>query len=180
MIARCITDRDSVLTKGRTYEVTQSKDDRMYVLTDDGGYTNEKFKDKFEVINDKGLKTFKEVITNIKDGEVWVCSTIETEIKRMESKIYIGNSRGKGCDNHVGQFISDENKFGLRRNKVSFTEAFESYEKGLEIESCISELRFKGNENNEIRVMDGRDMDVCTEEQAMFSIEEIKGKWFVN
>lgn len=175
MRVKCITDIDSVLTKGKTYEVTQSKDDRMYLLTDDGGYMNEKYKDKFEIMEDKVLKTFKEVIVDIKEGEVWECLTNK---KLTISKIGIDI---ESLDYTTSLFLSFDCKFKLRRNKVSFAEAFESYEKGFEIESCISELRFKGNGNNEIGVMDTcREMDVCTEEQAMFSIEEIRGKWFVN
>lgn len=108
--------------------------------------------------------TFREVIANIKDGEIW-----ENEKQRV-ARIYInklGNVQLEGDDIDFAQNFStcvDLNaKYKLKRKKYSFTEAFKAYEEGKEIESCISGERYK-----------------LDDIKLLVYAEEIKGEWYIN
>lgn len=109
--------------------------------------------------------TFREVIANIKDGEIW-----ENEKQRV-AKVYInklGNVQLEGDDIDFAQNFStcvDLNaKYKLKRKKYSFTEAFKAYEEGKEIESCInSDWYYKLGE--------------C---ELLVYAKEIKGEWYIN
>lgn len=109
--------------------------------------------------------TFREVIANIKDGEIW-----ENEKQRV-ARIYInklGNVQLEGDDIDFAQNFStcvDLNaKYKLKRKKYSFTEAFKAYEEGKEIESCInSDWYYKLGE--------------C---ELLVYAKEIKGEWYIN
>lgn len=118
--------------------------------------------------------TFKEVIANIKEGEVW-----ESNCKRI-----IGLSCGaiKICNKYKGNFgtsvlISSSNIYKLQRKECTFDEAFKVYEEGKEIESKESGYKFKkidevdkysAYKDNWIVNVDG------------FEIDEIRNKWYIN
>lgn len=105
--------------------------------------------------------TFREVIANIKEGEVW-----EGKYK----KIYIQNSIlfveniNSNFDGVIAVgFVLDE-IYKLKRKTHSFTEAFKAYEEGKEIESCInSDWYYKLGE--------------C---ELLVYAKEIKGEWYIN
>lgn len=105
--------------------------------------------------------TFREVIANIKEGEVW-----EGKYK----KIYIQNSTlfveniNSNFDGVIAVgFVLDE-IYKLKRKTHSFTEAFKAYEEGKEIESCTNE--------NRCYKLNGRRLCVYD--------DEIKGEWYIN
>lgn len=104
--------------------------------------------------------TFREVIANIKEGEVW-----EGKYK----KIYIQNSTlfveniNSNFDGVIAVgFVLDE-IYKLKRKTHSFAEAFKAYEEGKEIESCISGDRYK-----------------LDDIKLLVYAEEIKGEWYIN
>lgn len=102
-------------------------------------------------------KTFREVIADIKEGEVWEspfaiisCDNFGIEIKFKDRKY------SKYC-------FCDDVKFKLQRKEYTFEEAFKAYEEGKEIESCFSSQKF--------RIYAWEDV---------FNAKEIKEKWYIN
>lgn len=120
--------------------------------------------------------TFREVIANIKDGEVW-----ENENQRI-ARIYInksGNIHLEGNDNSFSQNFSTcaglDVKYKLQRKEYIFEEAFKSYEEGKEIES--KSYRYK-----KINEQDKYYSKLAKEwiDHDSFDIDEIVGKWYIN
>lgn len=110
---------------------------------------------KWEVKEMKEL-TFKEVIANIKEGEVW--EALSVKIRKDSFGIQLNGLGGNAT-------ISDNFRFKLKRKEYTFEEAFKAYEEGKAIES------FKGTSY------------VKHYEEEYFekiSIEEIRGKWYIN
>ena len=118
-------------------------------------------------------KTFREVIRDIKEGEVW------------ERNIISGNIKIKLEDDFIMIWKDDElvftfgNKYKFKTNKEEYTfeEAFKAYEEGKEIESVASNhcyKRIKGDhfykENTE---------RAYRLETDNFLIDEIRGKWYI-
>ena len=143
------------------------KDSRIYWFD----YELELYKEDKEV---KEL-TFREVIANIKEGQVW-----ENKSQRV-SKIYInksGNNQLEGEDNsfssNFSTCVGPDVKYKLQRKEYTFEEAFKAYEEGEEIESIKSGCKYKGGKfklNNQF-----------SEWLPLRSIpiEEIEGEWYIN
>lgn len=128
---------------------------------------------KWEIDEMKEL-TFKEVITNIKEGEVWENNKMNLVIKLIEGRIYIGDRYDNEVDGFIGQYIPLTLKFELQRKKYSFEEAFKALEEGKEIESCYTATKFCENEYLENNVYSDWKLGV------RFKVDEIKGKWYIN
>ena len=107
--------------------------------------------------------TFREVIANIKDGEIWEHRNFVIEIEddgNHEIKI----RHKKGFNDCSAIYFEPSDKFQLQRKKYSFAEAFKAYEEGKEIESCInSDWYYK--------------LDEC---ELLVCAKEIKGEWYIN
>lgn len=125
-------------------------------------------------------KTFREVIANIKEGEVWECiSPIHWNVKEIR---YINDEDTKGIEiefkEETEMYCFREDKeilFRLKRKEYSFEEAFEAYEEGKEI---VSKYGFT------FKKINGEDF-VCTgesweENKESFTLSEIRGKWYIN
>ena len=118
-------------------------------------------------------KTFREVIADIKEGEVW-----ESHCKKIigfkDGDFEIRNNAGHKFGNAV--LIRSTNKYRLKRKEYTFEEAFKAYEEGKKIESCYSQYKYKKE--------DGVDLYSRREnkwyEGANFEIDEIRGKWYIN
>ncbi len=105
--------------------------------------------------------TFREVIANIKEGEVW-----ESKHKRIyikDTRLLVENVDLSTFEDvvAVGFFLNDTYK--LKRKKYSFTEALKAYEEGKEIESCISSEHYK-----------------LDDIKLLVYANEIKGEWYIN
>ena len=103
-------------------------------------------------------KTFKEVIADIKEGEVWEspfaiisCDNFGIEIKFKDRKY------SKYC-------FCDDVKFKLQRKEYTFEEAFKAYEEGKEIQSIITGILYQNNKDGDIFILP----------------KEIRGKWYIN
>ena len=103
--------------------------------------------------------TFREVIANIKEGEVW-----ENDTERI-----IGLSFGrieiewlKGDRNIINLNLG----YTIKRPQYTFQEAFEAFEKGKEIKSCESGYIYNTTEEGV--------------EDRLFYGYEIQGKWYIN
>ena len=73
MKVRCYDNSylEDCLTVGRIYDVKEIKEN-YYVIKDDKGITNLFWHGEFEIVKENEMeKTFREVIADIKEGEVW-------------------------------------------------------------------------------------------------------------
>lgn len=95
------------LTKGRIYDIRESKlDDRFYLVEDDTGRTNAYDKSRFEVVEEKSVEIFELYFT--KDGK-------ETLYGRgsKEYVIELLNDWVVGCD----MYGHDSTSFKIKRKR---------------------------------------------------------------
>ena len=201
MKVRCIDNKNIIhgmLTIGEVYDV-QAKNPFRYEIVDDLGryiYFN---KEIFEEVNEelefakevveaclkekelreknKTEKTFREVIADIKEGEVWECRS--KYIKRFADGIQIYHKeKGKATPSML---MANNDKFKLQRKEVTFAEAFKAYEQGKGIESVVSNVQYQKElkDTVSIRPCYGEWFD-ANEKTLVFDYVEIKGKWYIN
>lgn len=127
-------------------------------------------------------KTFREVIADIKEGEVW--ESVQSCFQLKEISCISGqiNFKLEGVcidgDNNNSIFTGPGagQTFKLQRKEYTFEEAFKAYEEGKVIESCYSQFKYKR--------ANGVDLYSRTEnnwyEEESFEIDEIRGKWYIN
>lgn len=161
MKVRCYDNSylEDCLTVGRIYDVKEIKEN-YYVIKDDKGITNLFWHGDFEIVKENEMeKTFREVIADIKKGEVWECRS--KYIQRFADGIQIYHKeKGKSTPSML---MRNNDKFKLQRKEYTFEEAFKAYEEGKEIESCFSGQKF--------RIYSWVDV---------FNAKEIKEKWYIN
>ena len=146
-------------------------DSRGYELEEADYYWTDEMLE--EVKEDKMEKTFKEVIRDIKEGEVWV--GCEYAANKPVIKIEFGAiTIGFGAKTDGYKFWEDT-KFKLKRKEYTFEEAFKAYEEGKEIESVYSGYRYKKENGEDVAILsaDWQDFDY-------FELYEIRGKWYIN
>lgn len=126
--------------------------------------------DEYFVGGNKMELTFKEVIANIKENEVWESNT--RTIERQEGGI---NIKRKSKVTTYYMYFDDNEKFKLQRKEYTFEEAFKAYEEGKEIESDYSGGRYKKEKGKDtfMFLADWREFD-------SIDLEEIRGKWYIN
>lgn len=137
------------------------------------GWTEDMF-DKIEEDNNMKELTFKEVITNIKEDEVWESN----DISIFKTKDDISIDWKNGGDN--GVLIFDDEKFKLKRKQYNFEEAFKFFEKGREIESVVSRKCFKIRDSVSVYITKDKTINTVNDEIRLFTHNEISGKWYVN
>lgn len=166
--------------KGREVEISCVKVnwlDRIvsYGVKEDLGdwcWTEEMF-EKIEEKESDNMKelTFREVIANIKEGEVWERVDDEYISNRIELKngqlnqYNIWNGKMDFTLKEAG-LILDKTLYKLKRPQYTFQEAFKAFEEGKEIESCESGYIYNTTEENV--------------EDRLFYGYEIQGKWYIN
>lgn len=107
-------------------------------------------------------KTFREVIRDIKEGEVWENDT--KIIKCVQDGISI-KSKIRTTNNIMG--FCDIKKYKIQRKQYTFEEAFKAYEEGKEIESCVNnESYFKEKDEHS--------------SYKNFTFNQIRGTWYIN
>lgn len=165
-------------TTGEKYKKIELVDSLVgYKLNRCLGYWKEKelklFEEECEV-----EKTFKEVIANIKEGEVWDDGFLKIQMKR--GTISIGSLNEEPFKNIIGFVINPCKKFKLQRKEYKFDEAFKAYEEGKEIESCEG-CKFKRCDKDVVLIIDfAGDKIKRSSCEELFSIKEIRGKWYIN
>lgn len=122
-------------------------------------------------------KTFREVIADIRKGEVW-----ENKENRI-ARIYInekGNLTFEGNDNsfciNYSTCVGIDNIYVLKRKEYAFAEAFEALEEGKEIESCATKIKFKVVDE-ELKILNSNAPELMFN---YFSYKEIKNNWYIN
>ena len=156
--------------KGREVEISCVKVNLLdgivsYGVKEDLGdwcWTEEMF-EKIEEKESDNMKelTFREVIANIKEGEVWEGGN--KIIKCTEVAICIETTDGVAYN---GFGFLDKSLYRLQRPQYTFQEAFKAFEEGKEIESCESGYIYNTTEENV--------------EDKIFYGYEIQGKWYIN
>lgn len=179
MKVRCYDNSylEDCLTVGRIYDVKEIKEN-YYVIKDDKGITKLFWHGYFEIVKEHEMeKTFREVIADIKEGEVWENSY--KEIRRYPGGIKILH-KDKGRHTPA-MYMADSHKFKLQRKEYTFEEAFKAYEEGKEIENILTGLKIKAS------VREGWDILPIINgelEQDVFSktlsIGEVRTKWYIN
>ena len=162
-IAKQYLKDNGIKENNKTEEL--SEDERDFALE----IVNECLKEKNKI-----EKTFKEVIADIKEGEVW-----ENSLRRIEllnGDIQISRINGKEFNTHILQF-SKSITYKLKRNKYNFNEAFKAYEEGEEIESCENGYKYLQN----TFTYPGNEQWLCfRNSEQMFTTDAIRGKWYIN
>ena len=127
------------------------------------------------------IKTFKEIIMNIKGHQIWKPLASDSRVKEIEY-IEFNNSEAVLInldDKYDSAFIPSDMKFELERNEVSFEEAIKAFKEGREIESCVNGMKYKIEHTGE-RVMYYNDKDGYATIAPNFSLKAILGKWYIN
>jgi hypothetical protein len=176
MKVRCYDNSylEDCLTVGRIYDVKEIKEN-YYVIKDDKGITNLFWHGDFEIVKENEMeKTFREVIADIKEGEVWECGHIL--ITKSNDGIEL-----KGMSSYSSYFTDDNKIFKLQRKEYTFEEAFKAYEEGKEIENILTGLKIKASVREGwhiLPIINGElEEDVCSK---TLSIEEVRTKWYIN
>ena len=175
--------------KGRIATIVEVYDCLSYDIDiDEEGWvwTKEMF-EKIEEKESDNMKelTFREVIANIKEGEVWERVDDEYISNRIELKngqlnqYNFWNGKMDLTLKEAG-LILDKTLYKLKRPQYTFQEAFKAFEEGKEIESCENGFKFKIYEDT-VRIKGGcyKVLYECLKVK-IFSIEEILGGWYIN
>lgn len=117
-------------------------------------------------------KTFKEVIEDIKEKEIWES---ENFILMLTCDKEIRIAHKEGFDSCVAIYIDVNSKFKLKREPHTFAEAFKAYEEGKEIESLKSEYKYKKN-----KMFSNGKWYNFHDDNGIFSLKEICGEWYIN
>lgn len=177
MKVRCIDaeGHEDVLRKGGIYEgefefnnMFQEERWKIKGIGETNGLAFKKF--RFEEV--KKL-TFREVIANIKEGEVW--SSKSKTIEMYQGRILIGMKNGKKLDSYNICF-SKNVMYSLKSKEYTFEEAFKAYEEGKEIESIHSGYRYKKVNGVDLYTRGGKEWY----EEDDFEIDEIREAWYIN
>lgn len=105
---------------------------------------------KWEIDKMKEL-TFKEVIANIKEGEVWE-STIRT-VSLINGAI---NIERKNKIETYYIYIKESELFKLQRKEYTFQEAFKAYKEGRIPESAINGQILDSHSRIDMRIIEGK------------------------
>lgn len=128
-----------------------------------------KFVDEDKIKYNREL-TFREVMAQIKEGEVWE-DVMNKNITISKNGINLNR-----LDWTNSMFMSFDSKFKLQRKEYTFEEAFKSYEEGKEIESCVSGHKYKKG-NLHATTLCGQDYLI---QGYGIPISDISGNWYVN
>lgn len=120
--------------------------------------------------------TFREVIANIADGELW-----ESQVKKIrciKGNIEVTNKIHTGENKMI---FNKLNLYTLARKKHSFTEAFKAYEEGKEIECCYGgQILKKENEKDYCFDYEKGKYVPLSFDETFFDITNIRSEWYIN
>ena len=178
MKVRCIDDCDidtGQITNGKVYDVLK-EGGLGYLIIDDLNIRIYLRKDRFEIVKEenKMKKTFREVIADIKEGEVWESENTLTQIYTRNDVLIIDFK--EEVTTEIVKIPADA-KFRLKRKEYSFDEAFKAYEEGKEVESCnFRYKKIEGKDSYYDQIIDNWENRYDVD----FSLEEIRNKWYIN
>lgn len=171
MKVRCIYKDSKFLKYNKIYEVLEESN-KSYKVKDEDGEESNFYKWKFEEVKEME-KTFREVIADIKEGEVWV----QTEEGYVTEEIYCIDGGIYLTLKQVRSVFGTSGKYKLKRKEYTFEEAFKAYEEGKEIES--KSWRYK-KINGKDSICSKDNDEWVTSNLAAIDIKEIRNKWYIN
>ena len=130
--------------------------------------------------------TFREVIANIKDGEVWQSNRNSSRVRNIKIiRSVVGDPMIEfdfgGNYEYSSYAIKLEDTFTLQRKVYTFQEAFKSYEEGKEIESLVEGQKFKKIGAGDYYFDFDKEQYIHLEwDRDIFSITCIRGEWYIN
>lgn len=127
------------------------------------------------------IKTFEEIIMNIKGHQIWKPLVSDSRVKEIES-IEFNNLDGiliNLDDKYDSVFIPSDMKFELQQEEVPFEVAIQAFKEGKEIESVVNNMKYKIESTGE-RVMYYNNEDGYATLAPNFSLKAILGKWYIN
>lgn len=172
MKVRCYDNSylEDCLTVGRIYDVKEIKEN-YYVIKDDKGITNLFWHGEFEIVKENEMeKTFREVIADIKEGEVWESEEKIISLMNTNDVVITLKDRDRRI-NSMG--FASSTLYHLQRKQYTFEEAFKAYEDGKEIESCYSGDKYMIQHGGSDCYADGS-------KTGTIGFNEIRGKWYIN
>ena len=180
MKVRCIYDLGiAKLEVGKIYEGELKfskwwKEDRWYIK----GFEKLCFREHaFEMVKEDNMeKTFREVIADIKEGEVWIQKDkryIVSKIANFGGDIVIESESSRSVFGTKGTYI-------LERKKYTFEEAFKAYEDGIKVESVFSGVIYEKLSDGTVDIEGKYAGSTHHEGDVRFLIGEIRGKWYIN
>lgn len=128
------------------------------------------------------IKTYREVLRDIKPGETWEC--IENGIikavrcykdKSIEMEYTTFSQSGIFC-------VSADKKFKLKKDEVEFEDAIKELKKGKIIESCETEYLYKIKKrgNDKGTILSGKqNSSTWLDLNCNFETKEVFGKWCI-
>ena len=125
------------------------------------------------------IKTFEEIIMNIKGHQIWKPLASDSRVKNIES-IEFNNLDGiliNLDDKYDSVFIPSDMKFKLQQEEVSFEKAIQELKKGKTIESVYDNQIYKIKDNNIYSLMDNGEWLTYT---YPFNEMQILNDWYVN
>lgn len=132
--------------------------------------------DEYFVGEDKMEKTFKEVIANIKENEVW-----ESDIKIIKCTNDGNISVRSKIDGKTEIMNFDKcNLYKLQREEYTFEEAFKAYEEGKEVESGSYKYKKCNGADCFKLIRSIKDEWIKCEDGFEIHLDEIRGKWYIN
>lgn len=167
------------IIKDKIYEVIKLDKCEDALIIDEVGKKNWLYEGDYEIVeegNNMKELTFREVITNIKDGEEWVsikCDALERIYKR-------GNVIHFDFTDEFTAVSDKEALYTLQRKQYTFEEAFKAFEEGREIESCIDGYSYKIQGKVLIVLFKGEEISRMNKKNTAWNIQQIKGKWYIN
>lgn len=134
------------------------------------------FENGIEVEEDNKMqeKTFREVIADIKEGEIW-------DSGYKEIRLYNGEIMIVSKDSSFSMVFYDSTKYKLKRQLYSFEEAFKAFKEGKEIESIESNYKYSLEKDGFLyKPALQHSIIHCSIEDRIFSLDEILNKWYIN
>lgn len=134
-----------------------------------------------EYINrNKETKTFKEVISSIRKGEVWESSTMRVGCAGEQDNIYVENID----DTKMNRFtVLGSTVFRLVRTKYTTAQALIAYNEGKEIQNCKSGIIIRREDptNTSSIVQDSGEERVFSNSDIRFTLNTLlEDSWFIN
>ena len=122
-------------------------------------------------------KTFKEVIADIKEGEIWESNN--KRVKSSKTGIIVEFKANKYSDR---MSFENDTKYKLQKKEYTFEEAFKAYENGKEIENIEGKVKFKKKITGLCfyKFEHSEKWLVIDDDANIFSIDMIRGKWYIN
>ena len=118
-------------------------------------------------------KSFKEVIRDIKEGEVWENPFAPISFIRLRADGVLDFNENEGINLNV--------KYSLQRKQYTFEEAFKAYEEGKEIEDYkgVKYKKIDGIDHYKFKCEKSFNAKADADDY-WFSFDEIRGKWYIN